>query len=98
MQRVYFCLIVVALLTLCGLLDLRLRLVGGLVVTRLMSGLLFGVSATDLPTFAAGALVVALVAMLACYVPARRASNLHPMAALLGASAGVRRDRSEIPR
>ena len=57
-------------------------LTGGLAVTRLMSGLLFGVSATDVPTFAAGAVVVALVAVLACYVPARRASKLHPMAAL----------------
>jgi predicted permease len=57
-------------------------LVGGLVVTRLMSGLLFGVSATDVPTYAGGAVVVALVAMIACYVPARRASKLHPMTAL----------------
>jgi putative ABC transport system permease protein len=57
-------------------------LIGGLVLTRLMSGLLFGVSPTDLPTYAGGAAVVALVAMLACYVPARRASKLHPMTAL----------------
>jgi putative ABC transport system permease protein len=57
-------------------------LVGGLAVTRLMSGLLFGVSATDVPTFAGGAVVVALVAMISCYVPARRASKLHPMTAL----------------
>jgi predicted permease len=59
-----------------------IRLIGGLVLTRLMSGLLFGVSATDMPTYAGGAAVVALVAMLACYVPARRASRLHPMTAL----------------
>ena len=57
-------------------------LIGGLILTRLMSGLLFGVSTTDLPTYAGGAAVVALVAMLACYVPARRASKLHPMTAL----------------
>lgn len=57
-------------------------LIGGLVLTRLMSGMLFGVSATDFPTYAAGAGLVAIVAMLACYVPARRASKLHPMAAL----------------
>lgn len=57
-------------------------LVGGLAVTRLMSGLLFGVSPTDVPTFAGGAAVVALVAVIACYVPARRASKLHPMTAL----------------
>ncbi|MGA8223426.1 MAG: ABC transporter permease [Candidatus Acidiferrales bacterium] len=57
-------------------------LVGGLAVTRLMSGLLFGVSATDVPTFVGGAAVVGLVAVIACYVPARRASKLHPMTAL----------------
>jgi predicted permease len=57
-------------------------LAGGLAATRLMSGLLFGVSATDVPTYAGGALVVAMVAMIACYVPARRASKLHPMTAL----------------
>ena len=57
-------------------------LAGGLAVTRLMSGLLFGVSATDVPTYAGGAVVVAVVAMIACYVPARRASKLHPMTAL----------------
>ncbi|MGH9713526.1 MAG: ABC transporter permease [Candidatus Acidiferrales bacterium] len=57
-------------------------LIGGLVLTRLMSGMLFGISTTDLPTYAAGAGVVAIVAVLACYVPARRASKLHPMAAL----------------
>ena len=61
---------------------IAIGLIGGLVLTRLMSGLLFGVSATDLPTYAGGAAVVALVAMLACYVPARRASKLHPMTAL----------------
>jgi putative ABC transport system permease protein len=59
-----------------------LGLIGGLVLTRLMSGLLFGVSATDLPTYAGAAAAVAVVAMLACYVPARRASRLHPMTAL----------------
>jgi putative ABC transport system permease protein len=57
-------------------------LIGGLVLMRLMSGLLFGVSAADLPTYAGGAAVIALVSMLACYVPARRASKLHPMTAL----------------
>jgi putative ABC transport system permease protein len=57
-------------------------LIGGLVLMRLMSDLLFGVSATDLPTYAGGAAVIALVSMLACYVPARRASKMHPMTAL----------------
>jgi len=61
---------------------IAIGLVGGVVLMRLMSGLLFGVSATDLPTYAAGAVVIAVVAMIACYVPARRASKLHPVVAL----------------
>jgi putative ABC transport system permease protein len=61
---------------------IAIGLAGALVLMRLMSGMLFGVSATDFTTYAACAGMVALVATAACYIPARRASRLHPMKAL----------------
>jgi putative ABC transport system permease protein len=51
-------------------------------LTRLISGLLFGVSATDLLTFVTIAMLLMFVAMLACWVPARRATKIDPMIAL----------------
>ncbi|HEX5706321.1 MAG TPA: ABC transporter permease [Pyrinomonadaceae bacterium] len=66
-------------LTLVGL---GLGLVGSLLLTRLMTGLLFGVSATDPVTFAAVTALLALVAFFACYLPARRAMRVDPMTAL----------------
>lgn len=61
---------------------LVLGAVGALLLTRLMRSLLFGVTPTDAPTFAAVTLLVGLAAMAACYVPARRAAKVDPLVAL----------------
>ena len=57
-------------------------LVGALIVSRLMAGLLYGVSPTDLPTFAGVTLVLTAVALAASYVPALRAMHLDPITIL----------------
>lgn len=57
-------------------------LAGALALTRVMATLLFGVSTTDIATFAAIPLVLILTAMIASYVPARRATRLDPVVAL----------------
>jgi putative ABC transport system permease protein len=53
-----------------------------LIVARLMESLLFGIGATDPLTFVSIPMLLALVAIVASYVPARRASRIDPMLAL----------------
>src|SRR5262249_45565897 len=60
-------------LTLIGVL---IGLAAALAMTRLMSSLLFGVSATDTITFVAVSILLAAVSLVACYIPARRATRV----------------------
>jgi putative ABC transport system permease protein len=55
---------------------------GAVALTRLISGLLFGISPTDPATFAAIALLLAVVALAASFIPARKATKVDPMTAL----------------
>jgi putative ABC transport system permease protein len=59
-----------------------LGLLGAFAVTRLMSSILFGVSTTDVLTFVGIPALLSAIALLACYIPARRAARVDPMVAL----------------
>lgn len=63
-------------------LGLAIGLLGAFALTRVIASLLFGVTTKDPLTFAAVAILLAVVALLACYIPARRASRVDPMEAL----------------
>ena len=65
-----------------ALIGVAIGIAAGLALTRLMARMLYGVSATDPFTFSAVATVLMLVAIAACYLPARRATRIDPMQAL----------------
>jgi putative ABC transport system permease protein len=64
------------------LIGVAIGFVGAIAVTRLMSSLLFAVAPNDLMTFAISSFVLIVVALLACFIPARRATKVDPLVAL----------------
>jgi putative ABC transport system permease protein len=65
-----------------ALIGIGVGLVLSFAVTRFLSSLLFGVRATDLLTFGALSVLMIIVSLLACYLPARRATKVDPLVAL----------------
>jgi ABC-type antimicrobial peptide transport system permease subunit len=65
-----------------AIIGVAIGIAGAIGLTRTLQSFLFGLSPTDPLTFAAVALLLIFVALLACYIPARRASKVDPMTAL----------------
>jgi len=65
-----------------AVIGVSLGLIGAYVATRAITSLLYGVSATDPLTFGVVSVALVIVAVLACYIPARRATKVDPLVAL----------------
>ena len=65
-----------------ALIGVAVGLAGAFAVSRFLESLVYGVAATDLLTFAVVAVMLVLVAALAAYIPARRATHVDPLIAL----------------
>jgi len=64
------------------LIGVAIGFAGAIAITRLLRSLLFAVAPNDLMTFAISAMVLIVVALLACFIPARRATKVDPLVAL----------------